>query len=107
VRGALDIVRGYLRIAALLPAGGIGLVCALVCLNLILGLLPVVFVVATSVMIGRVPEAVAGGVGSAEWSSLVVTFVIAASAFVVQQMAAPLSSATPKARGASARPRAA
>ena len=93
MRGAPEIVRGYLRIAALLPAGGVGLVSALVCLNLVLGLLPVVFVVATSVMIGRVPEAVAGGFGSAEWSSLVIAFVIAASAFVAQQILAPLQAA--------------
>jgi ATP-binding cassette subfamily B protein len=93
VRGALDIVRGYLRIAALLPAGGIGLVAVLVCLNLVLGLLPVVFVVATSVMIGRVPDAVAGGVGSTAWSSLVVAFGIAAIAFVAQQIVAPLQAA--------------
>ena len=93
VRGALDIARGYIRIAQLLPAGGRVLVGTLICLNLILGLLPVVFIVATSVMIGRVPEAVAGGVGSAQWVSLVAAFVIAAAAFVAQQIVAPLQSA--------------
>ncbi|MGD0018142.1 MAG: ABC transporter ATP-binding protein/permease [Candidatus Limnocylindrales bacterium] len=92
-RGALDIARGYGRIAALVPAGGVGLVSVLIALNILLGLLPVVFVVATSVMIGRVPEAVAGGVGSAEWVSLVVAFVVAASAFVAQQIIAPLQAA--------------
>ena len=34
VRGALEIARGYVRIARLLPAGGRGLVGALVGLNL-------------------------------------------------------------------------
>ena len=52
-----------------------------------------VFIVATSVMIGRVPDAVRGGVGSTEWVSLVLAFVIAASAFVAQQIVAPLQAA--------------
>jgi ATP-binding cassette, subfamily B, bacterial len=93
VRGALDIARSYLRIAGLLPAGGAALVATLIGLNVVLGLLPVLFVVATSVMIGRVPDAVAGGVGSAQWSSLVVAFIVAASAFVAQQIFAPLQAA--------------
>ena len=49
----------------------------LIALNVVLGVLPIVFVVATSVMVGRVPEAVAGGVGSAKWESLVIAFGIA------------------------------
>ena len=93
VRGTLNVVRGYLDIGALAPAGGAGLVAALVCLNLVLGLLPVLFIVATSVMIGRVPGAVGGGVGSAEWASLVAAFVVAAAAFVGQQIIAPLQAA--------------
>ena len=93
MRGALDIVRSYMRIAGLLPAAGAALVATLIGLNLVLGLLPVVFVVATSVMIGRVPDAVAAGVGSSQWYSLVVAFVVAASAFVAQQIFAPLQAA--------------
>ena len=93
LRGAAEIVGGYLRIAALVPSGGKWLAGTLVALNLILGLLPTVFIVATSVMIGRVPAAVTGGVGSAEWVSLVVAFVLAASAFVAQQIIAPLQAA--------------
>jgi ATP-binding cassette subfamily B protein len=90
VRGALLIARGYWRIAVLLPKAGRGLMLLAVGLNVVLGLLPLVFIVATSVMVGRVPAAVAGGVGSAEWHDLVVAFVVAASTFVVQQMLAPL-----------------
>ena len=90
VRGVVDVARSYLRIAALVPSGGAGLVAVLTIANLLLGLLPVVFVLATSVMIGRVPAAVTGGVGSAEWQALVLAFMLAAAAFVVQQILAPL-----------------
>ena len=48
------------------------------------------FVLATSVMIGRVPAAVIGGLGSAEWQALVWAFTLAAAAFVAQQILAPL-----------------
>jgi ATP-binding cassette subfamily B protein len=90
LRGVRDVSNSYLRIARLLPSGGAGLVALLIGLNLILGLLPACFVVATSVMIGRVPAAVAGGVGSAEWTSLVAAFMVAAAAFIGQQIVAPL-----------------
>lgn len=93
LRGSAEVVRGYMRIAALVPSGGKWLAGALIALNMVLGLLPTVFIVATSVMIGRVPAAVTGGVGSAEWVSLVVAFVLAASAFVAQQIVAPLQAA--------------
>jgi len=52
--------------------------------------LPVLFILGASIMIGRVPAAVAGGVGSAEWGALVVSFVLAASAFLVEQLLAPI-----------------
>ena len=93
LRNSAEIVRSYLRIAALVPSGGKWLAATLIVLNVVLGLLPTAFIVATSVMIGRVPAAVTGGVGSAEWVSLVVAFVLAASAFVAQQIVAPLQTA--------------
>ena len=84
------IVGAYLRIVRLLPTAGRGLLGALLALNVILGVLPVAFVIATSFMIGRVPAAVDAGVGSTEWTALVVAFGIAAAAFVAQQILAPL-----------------
>jgi ATP-binding cassette subfamily B protein len=90
VSGALAIGRGYWRIAVLLPRAGRGLMLAAIGLNVLLGLLPLLFIVATSVMIGRVPAAVAAGVGSAEWRELVAAFVVAASTFVAQQILVPL-----------------
>ena len=85
-----DVGSSYLRIARLAPTGGRGLVGALVVLNLIMGLLPIFFVLGTSVMIGRVPAAVAGGVGSGEWRALVISFVLAASAFLLEQLLCPI-----------------
>jgi ATP-binding cassette subfamily B protein len=83
-------MRSYLRIVALLPSAGRPLLGALLAVNVALGALPVVFIVATSVMIGRVPAAVTGGLGSPAWNELVVWFGLAAAAFVVQQIVAPL-----------------
>jgi ATP-binding cassette subfamily B protein len=37
----------------------------------VLGLLPVAFVVATSIVVGQVPAAVTGGIGSPVWDTLV------------------------------------
>jgi len=93
LRGVADVYRSYWRIGTLVPTGGAGLAAVLVALNLVLGVLPAIFIVATSVMIGRVPAAVTGGVGSPEWTSLVLAFVVAASAFVAQQIVAPLQAA--------------
>ena len=93
VRGSMDIARSYVAIARLLPSAGGGLVAVLLTVNLILGVLPVVFVLATSVMIGFVPDAVHAGVGSPEWRNLVLAFVAAAAAFVVAQILGPLQNA--------------
>ena len=90
LRGVLDIYSAYWRIARLVPSGGVGLAAIIVILNVILGLLPITFILATSVMIGRVPAAVVGGVGSAEWRDLVAAFVLAAVAFLTQQILAPM-----------------
>ena len=93
LRGVFDVYDSYLQIARLTPSGGSWLVFALVLLNVVLGLLPVAFIVATSVMIGRVPGAVTAGVGSAEWRDLVLAFGLAAAAFLAQQILAPVQAA--------------
>ncbi|GLK99188.1 multidrug ABC transporter permease [Dactylosporangium matsuzakiense] len=73
-----------------LPHAGWPLVWLLSLVNVALGLLPVIFVVATSVLIGRVPAAAAAGTGSAEWGALVSAFVVASAVFLAQQMLTPL-----------------
>jgi ATP-binding cassette, subfamily B, bacterial len=80
-------------IAALLPAAGWPLVVGLAALDLVLGLLPVAFVLLTSIVVGQVPAAVDGGTGSDAWHRLVGTFVAAAGVFLLRQVLAPLQTA--------------
>ncbi|MFE2754338.1 ABC transporter ATP-binding protein [Actinosynnema sp. NPDC059335] len=80
-------------IARLLPRAGGPLVASLAAVELVLGCLPVVFTVATAVVLGRVPAAVAAGSGSAEWTSLVAVFGVAAVAFVARQLLSPVERA--------------
>ncbi len=87
------VVGPRVAIAKLTPTGGAGVVTALAALNVVLGLLPIAFLLATSVLIGRVPAAVRDGVGSGEWDALVVAFVVAAAAFVLLQVLTPLQAA--------------
>ncbi len=77
-------------IARKIPIAGKGLVAALIAVNVLLGVLPVVFILATSVVVGRVPAAVDGGLDSPAWSHLVTAFLLAAAAFVGQQVVATL-----------------
>jgi ATP-binding cassette subfamily B protein len=76
-----------------LPSAGVSVVATLTVLHVVLGVLPVVFVVATSVLIGRVPAAVAHGLHSPQWHALVMSFVVASVAFVAQQLLSPTVSA--------------
>jgi ATP-binding cassette subfamily B protein len=73
-----------------LPHAGWRLVALLSLVNIALGLLPVVFVVATSVLIGGAPAAAAAGTGSAQWGALVSAFVVASAVFLAQQLLTPL-----------------
>lgn len=82
-------VRPRVDLARLVPVAGWGVITALLLPTLVMGALPVLFVVATSVVIGRVPAAVDGGVGSAAWDSLVTAFLLAAGAFLLLQALAP------------------
>ncbi|MDQ2586722.1 multidrug ABC transporter permease [Saccharothrix yanglingensis] len=88
-----EAVRPRLRIIRLMPSGGVGLVVFLAVLNIVLGLSPVAFVVATSVLIGEVPAAVAGGVGSAAWDRLTAVFLLAAAVFLLTQLLTPVNNA--------------
>ncbi|WP_062465822.1 ABC transporter ATP-binding protein [Demequina maris] len=66
---------------------------AMLALNVALGLLPAVFIVATSVLIGRVPAAVRDGLDSAAWDSLVGAFVVAGAALLGMQALSPVEEA--------------
>ncbi len=80
-------------IARMVPRVGWGLAAPLIAMNLLAGGLPVAFVIATSVVIGRVPAAVEGGVPSEAWDSLVRAFLLAAGAFLLARIIAPVVTA--------------
>jgi ATP-binding cassette subfamily B protein len=86
-----ELVAARGRIVRLMPEAGGGLVFISILLNLLLGLMPVVFIVTTSIVLGRVPAAMTAGVGSPEWNTLVKIFLLAAAAFVAQQILTPLA----------------
>ncbi|MFY1682152.1 ABC transporter ATP-binding protein [Micromonospora sp. WMMD730] len=82
------------RIVTLLPRAGVPAVAAAVLVNLLLAAAPVVFVVATSRMIGWLPQAVRDGVESPAFGHLVTAFVVAAGALSAQQLLAQLQVTT-------------
>jgi ATP-binding cassette subfamily B protein len=84
-----DRIRFRLAVLRLFPYGG-RMVPLGVALQILAGLLPVAFIVTTSVIIGRVPAAVHAGLGSPEWRSLRNTLILAGVLFVVQQVIGPL-----------------
>jgi ATP-binding cassette, subfamily B, bacterial len=86
-----DMSRARWDLIRLTPSAGVLLTSAAAIVNLVAGVLPVVFVIATSVVLGKVPEAVRSGLGSPAWPALVAVFAVAAAAFVVQQVAAPFA----------------
>jgi ATP-binding cassette, subfamily B, bacterial len=78
-----------MAVVRLFPYGGRLLVPAAL-LQLIAGLMPVAFIVATSAIVGRVPGAVRHGIGSPEWRSLRNVLIAAGILFVLQQMVQPI-----------------
>ncbi len=85
-----DRIRERWEIARELPKAGKSVVVWSVTVNIVLGLLPVLFILGTSVMLGRVPAAAEGGLDSHAWDSLVYAFLLAAGAFVLLQLLTPL-----------------
>ncbi|MEU0238362.1 ABC transporter ATP-binding protein [Nocardiopsis sp. NPDC006198] len=85
-----EAVLARVRIIRAIPSTGPALASALLLVNVVLGVLPVAFVVATSVVIGQVPAAVAAGVGSQAWSALVRAFLAAAALFALQTLLTPV-----------------
>ena len=60
-------------------------------LNVVVGAAPGGFMIASSIVVGRMPAAVVGGLGSRAWDSLVAVFAVSAGVLFVQQVLAPLS----------------
>ncbi len=84
------VVVARARIFKVLPLAGWPLIVGITLINVVLGLLPIAFMLATAEMIGRVPAAVDAGLASSEWNGLVQLFLLAAAAFVAQQVLAPV-----------------
>ncbi|MGX7672912.1 ATP-binding cassette domain-containing protein [Plantactinospora sp. DSM 117369] len=82
------------RILRLLPRAGWPAVTVAALNNLLLAAAPVLFVVETSLLVGRLPAAVRDGVDSAAFDRLVTAFVVAAGALCAQQLLAQLQTAT-------------
>src|SRR5690348_4100572 len=74
----------------LLPRGGPAVVGGAVLLQVVAGLLPVGFVLATAWVIAGVPAAVEGGVASPAWSDLRDHLITAAVLFFAIQLALPV-----------------
>jgi ATP-binding cassette subfamily B protein len=86
-----ELVRARWDLARLVPRAGVPLTAVVAVVDLVAGALPVVFVIATSVALGRAPAAVRGGLNSSAWHSLIAVFMIAAGAFVAQQIVTPFA----------------
>jgi ATP-binding cassette subfamily B protein len=78
-----------LQTARLLRAAGGRLLAGTFALHVLTGLAPVAFIVATSTVVGKVPEAVEAGLGSPEWRSLRNALLVAGVLFVAQQLSWP------------------
>jgi ATP-binding cassette, subfamily B, bacterial len=67
------------------------LVICVAVLNVVAGAMPGGFMIASSIVIGRAQQAVASGLRSPQWDSLVAAFAISAAIVFVQQVLTPLS----------------
>jgi ATP-binding cassette subfamily B protein len=78
-----------LKILELLRAAGWRLAGGAVLLQVFTGLAPVAFIVATSTVVGRIPDATRAGLDSPEWRSLQNALLVAGALFVIQQLSWP------------------
>ena len=85
--------RSWLSIVQVLPTAGRPLLVGAVALNLAIGLLPLGFVVATSVAVQRAEELVPGRHGSATWGAAVAALGLAIGALLLQSALTPFQTA--------------
>jgi ATP-binding cassette subfamily B protein len=88
-----DRYRCWLAMAKLLPRAGWPAVLWAVAVNLMIGLLPIVFIVGTSVMLQRVPALAAVRHAPGAWAAVMLVFAVALGALVVQNALSPLQAA--------------
>lgn len=84
--------RRWIDILALLRHVPLGTRMLTLLLNVLLGLLPLVFVTAMSVLLQRIPDAI-GSTGGDNWATLLIVLGIAGAAFATQQALAPFQAA--------------
>jgi ATP-binding cassette, subfamily B, bacterial len=85
--------RSWVSIVRLLPLAGWVTVGCSVLANLVIGLLPVVFIVETSVMLERIVAPRGGPHAAAAWPQVLAAFVLAVGALVVQNALSPAQAA--------------
>jgi ATP-binding cassette subfamily B protein len=90
---ALQLAKARWDITWLARLAGPPLIAIDVLINLLLGALPVVFVVASAVAVGRVPAAVNAGTASSAWRELLSALTLAAASFIGQEVLAPVREA--------------
>jgi ATP-binding cassette subfamily B protein len=90
VRGSGERRKGRISLLRLVPRAGRSLVTSAVVVQIVAGMLPVTFVLATAAVVAGVPDAVAGGLGSAAWNHLRGLLVLAAAAFFGVQLLLPV-----------------
>jgi ATP-binding cassette subfamily B protein len=87
---ALERAAGWLRIVRLAPAAGRRLLAVALVLQVLAGLVPLAFIVATSVVVGRIPDAVDAGLDSPEWRALRDALLVTGALFLLQHLMFPL-----------------
>src|SRR5580698_301277 len=87
---ALARMRAWVSIARLFPLSGRGVVACCVLLNLAIGLLPIGFIVGTSVMLERVPALADADHGGSAWRAVLSAFAVAVGALAAQNTLTPL-----------------
>ena len=90
---ALARMRAWVSIARLFPLAGRGVVACCVLLNLAIGLLPIGFIVGTSVMLERVPALADADHGGSAWRAVLSAFAVAVGALAAQNTLTPLQTA--------------
>jgi ATP-binding cassette subfamily B protein len=90
LRNSGDRREGRIRILRLVPKAGAALVTTAVLIQVVAGVLPVAFVLATAAVVAGVPAAVDGGLGSPAWGHLQDLLVLAAAAFFAVQLLLPV-----------------
>src|SRR6266496_2365160 len=82
--------RRWLSLAALLPLAGPWVLGWSLLTNLVMGMLPIGFILGTSVMIERLPLADSGRSATGMWTTVIFAFAVALGALIVQNALAPL-----------------